>query len=107
MRQAVTRYTPNGLPVQQISTRDFLFPDVDERYVPDVLAYVHDTDIAALIDRLCTMTPPAALGAFAYLSDQERAFACRALRELWASRLAAGSGPLLPHLAAWMETSQG
>jgi hypothetical protein len=106
MRQAVTRYTPNGLPVQQSSTRDFLFPEADERYVPEVLAYVHDTDIPALNDRLRTMTPPAALEAFAYLSDQERAFACRALHDLWSARISAGA-KLLPHLMAWMETANG
>jgi hypothetical protein len=38
----------NGLPVQTLSRRDFLFPDADEKYVPAVLAYIHDTDVETL-----------------------------------------------------------
>jgi len=34
----------NGLPVQCLSERDFLFPDADEKYVPEVLAYIQSTD---------------------------------------------------------------
>jgi len=34
----------NGLPVQCLSERDFLFPDADEQYVPDVLAYIQSYD---------------------------------------------------------------
>jgi len=33
-----------GLPVQCLSEREFLFPDADEKYVPDVLAYIHNHD---------------------------------------------------------------
>jgi hypothetical protein len=35
-----------SLPVQMLSRRDFLFPDADERYAPEVLAYIHDIDDA-------------------------------------------------------------
>jgi hypothetical protein len=42
MRRPIIAY--NGLPVQMLSRRDFLFPDADEKYVPAVLAYIHDTD---------------------------------------------------------------
>jgi hypothetical protein len=47
--QSIFKYLPpqlplpppkhNGLPVQMLSRRDFLFPDADEKYVPAVLAY--------------------------------------------------------------------
>ena len=35
-----------SLPVQMLSRRDFLFPDADEKYAPEVLAYIHDIDDA-------------------------------------------------------------
>jgi hypothetical protein len=49
----------NGLPVQLLSRRDFLFPDADEKYVPAVLAYIHDTDV----ETLNTLLYPGAGGA--------------------------------------------
>ena len=44
MRRATIAYMDNGLPVQCFSERDFLFPDADEKYVPDVLAYIQSYD---------------------------------------------------------------
>ena len=38
MRRPIIAYMDNGLPVQLLSRRDFLFPDADEKYVPPVLA---------------------------------------------------------------------
>jgi hypothetical protein len=43
MRYPTIAYMDNGLPVQLLSRRDFLFPDADEKYVPAVLAYVSMT----------------------------------------------------------------
>jgi hypothetical protein len=37
MRRATIAYMDNGLLVQCLSERDFLFPDADEKYVPEVL----------------------------------------------------------------------
>ena len=39
MRHPTIAYTHKNLPVQCLSERDFLFPDADEKYVPEVLAY--------------------------------------------------------------------
>ena len=36
MRRPTIATMDNGLPVQCLSERDFLFPDADEKYVPDV-----------------------------------------------------------------------
>jgi hypothetical protein len=47
----------NGPPVQTLSRRDFLYPDADEKYVPAVLAYIHDTDVGTLNTLLYTRTP--------------------------------------------------
>jgi hypothetical protein len=48
MRRPTIAYMDNGLPVQCLSERDFLFPDADEKYVPDARAYIHDTDVGTL-----------------------------------------------------------
>ena len=40
MRRPTIATMDNGLPVQCLSERDFLFPDADEKYVPAVLAYM-------------------------------------------------------------------
>jgi len=103
MRNGVTHSGPNGLEVQKISTRDFLYPDADDKYTPLVLAYVHDFDIAALNERLKTMTPPEAVDAFMYLSMREKSFACRAMHELYTNRLAAGWPPLPEHVMIWLK----
>jgi hypothetical protein len=92
----------NGLPVQLLSRRDFLFPDADEKYVPAVLAYIHDTDVEALNALLRTRPPEDVVATFPYLSDRERKFACRALFDQWAERLAAGGRKMPPHLMEWM-----
>ena len=44
MRHPTIAHMPNGLPVQCVSEWDFLFPDADEKYVPDVLAYIQSYD---------------------------------------------------------------
>jgi hypothetical protein len=61
---------PNGLPVQCLSERDFLFPDADEKYVPDVLAYIQSYDFGTFNDLLWTKTPEDVVATFPYLSDQ-------------------------------------
>jgi hypothetical protein len=92
----------NGLPVQLLSRRDFLSPDADEKYVPAVLVYIHDTDVGTLNRMLYTQTPEEVVATFPYLSDLEKKVACRALFDQWAERLAAGGRPMLPHLMEWM-----
>ena len=62
-------YAHKDLPVQCFSQRDFLFPDADEKYVPEVLAYIHDVDVNTLDALLLTMTPEEVVATFPYLSD--------------------------------------
>jgi hypothetical protein len=102
MRYPTIAYMDNGLQVQMLSRRDFLFPDADEKYVPAVLAYIHDTDVETLNRLLYTRTPEEVVATFPHLSDREKQFACRALFDQWAERLAAGGRPMLPHLMEWM-----
>ena len=90
MRRPIIAYADNGLPVQLLSRRDFLFPDADEKYVPAVLAYIHDAGVGTLNRMLYTQTPEEVVATFPYLSDLEKKFACRALFDQWAERLAAG-----------------
>ncbi len=84
------RTLDNGLPMRTLSGRDFLFPDADEKYVPAVLAYIHDTDVETLNRLLYTRRPEEVVATFPYLSGREKKFACRALFDQWAERLAAG-----------------
>jgi hypothetical protein len=102
MRRPIIAYMDNGLPVQLLSRRDFLFPDADEKYVPAVLVYIHDTDVETLNTLLYTRTPEEVVATFPYLSDLEKKFACRALFDQWAERLAARGRKMLPHLMEWM-----
>jgi hypothetical protein len=67
-----------------------------------VLAYIHDTDVETLNRLLYARTPEEVVATFPYLSDREKQFACRALFDQWAERLAAGGRPMLPHLMEWM-----
>ena len=62
--------------VRCLSERDFLFPDADEKYVPEVLAYIHNYDVETLN---------------------------RALYDQWAGRLAAGCKRLPPHIMECMQ----
>jgi hypothetical protein len=71
-----------------------------------VLAYIHNYDVERLNTLLLTKTPPEVLATFPYLSDREKTFACRALFDQWAGRLAAGWKPLPSHLLEWMESQQ-
>jgi hypothetical protein len=102
MRRPTMAYMDNGLPVQLFSRRDFLLPDADEKYVPGVLAYIHDTDVGTLNTLLYTRPPEDVVATFPYLSDREKQFACRALFDQWAERLAAGGNRMLQHLMEWM-----
>jgi hypothetical protein len=45
MRRPTIAYADKGLQVQFFSKRDFLFPDADEKYVPEVLTYIHSYDV--------------------------------------------------------------
>jgi hypothetical protein len=103
MRYPTIAYLDNGLPVETLSRRDFLSPDVDEKYVPAVPAYIHDTDVETLNTLLRTRTPEEVVATFPYLSDREKQFACRALFDQWVERLAAGGRKMLPHLMEWMK----
>ena len=49
MRRPTIAHMDNGLPVQCLSERDFLFPDADEKYVPDVRAYIQSYDMPAFL----------------------------------------------------------
>jgi hypothetical protein len=84
MRRPIIAYMDNGLPVQLLSRRDFLSPDADEKYVPAVLVYIHDTDVGTLNRMLYTQTPEEVVATFPYLSDLEKKVACRALFDQWA-----------------------
>ena len=101
MRRATIAYMDNGLPVQCFSERDFLFPDADEKYVPDVLAYIQSYDFKTF-NALLTKTPEEVVATFPYFSDREKSFACRALFDQWAKCLAEGRRRIPPHLMEWM-----
>ena len=101
MRRPTIATMDNGLPVQSLSERDFLFPDADEKYVPDVLAYIQSYDFKTFNALLWTKTPDEVVVTFPYLSDREKSFACRALFDQWSKCLAEGWG-LPPHLMEWM-----
>ena len=101
MRRATIAYMDKGLPVQCLSERDFLFPDADEKYVPDVLAYIQSYDFGTFNDLLWTKTPEEVLATFPYLSDREKSFALRGLFENWTKELAGGWDGLPPHLMEW------
>jgi hypothetical protein len=57
----------------------------------------------ALNRLLYTQTPEEVVATFPYLSDLEKKFACRALFDQRAERLAAGGRPMLLHLMEWMK----
>jgi hypothetical protein len=59
MRRPTIAYAHKDLPVQCLSERDFLFPDADEKYVPEVLAYIHNYDFKTFNTLLLTQTPEA------------------------------------------------
>ena len=77
MRRPTIAYMDNGLPVQCLSERDFLFPDADEKYVPDTRAYIQSYDVPAFHALLRAGSPEDAIAAFPYLSDREKTFALR------------------------------
>jgi hypothetical protein len=56
----------NRLPVQCFSERDFLFPDADEKYVPDARAYIQSYDVPAFRALLRAGSPEDAVAAFPY-----------------------------------------
>jgi hypothetical protein len=102
MRRPTIAHMDNGLPVQCLSERDFLFPDADEKYVPEVLAYIQSYDFKTFNTLLWTKTPEEVVATFPYLSDREKSFACRALFDQWSKCLAEGWRGLPPHLMEWM-----
>jgi hypothetical protein len=102
MRRATIAHMPNGLPVQCVSERDFLFPDADEKYVPDAGAYIQSYDMAAFLALLRAGSPEDAVAAFPYLSDREKTFCLRGLFENWTKELAGGWDGLPPHLMEWV-----
>ena len=71
--------------------------------MPDVLAYIQSYDFGTFNDLLWTKTPEEVVATFPYFSGREKKFACRALFDQWAERLAAGGRPMLPHLMEWMK----
>ena len=92
MRRATIAYMDNGLPVQRLSERDFLFPDADEQYVPDARAYIQSYDVPAFHALLRAGSP----------EDAVAAFALRGLFENWTKELAGGWDGLPPHLMEWV-----
>jgi hypothetical protein len=96
MRRPTIAYTDNNVPVQCVSERDFLFPDADETYTPEVLAYIHNKDFPAFNALLWTRTPEEVVAMFPYLSDREKSFCCRALFDQWTKCLAEGWSALAP-----------
>jgi hypothetical protein len=76
--------------------------DADEKYVPEVLAYIQNYDFKSFNALLWTKTPEEVVATFPYLSDREKSFACRALFDQWAKCLAEGWRGLPPHLMEWM-----
>jgi hypothetical protein len=90
MRRPTIATMDNGLPVQCLSERDFLFPDADEKYVPDASAYIQSYDLPAFHALLRAGSPEDAVAAFPYLSDREKTFALRGLFENWTKELAGG-----------------
>ena len=88
MRRPTIAYMDNGLPVQCLSERDFLFPDADEKYVPDTRAYIQSYDVPAFHALLRAGSPEDAIAAFPHLSDREKTFALRGLFENWTKELA-------------------
>src|ERR1700737_820616 len=74
VRKLPIAYMDNGLPVQCLSERDFLFPDADEKYVPDAGAYIQSYDMPAFLALLRAGSPEDAVAAFPYLSDRENTF---------------------------------
>src|SRR3984893_13916008 len=102
MRRPTIAYATKDLPVQCFSERDFLFPDADEKYVPDVRAYIQSYDVPAFLALLRAGSPEDAVAAFPYLSDLEKSFALRGLFENWTKELAGGWDGLPPHLMEWV-----
>jgi hypothetical protein len=99
MRRPTIAYATKDLPVQCFSERDFLFPDADEKYVPEVLAYIQSYDFQTFNALLWTKTPEEVVATFPYLSDLEKSFACRALFDQWSKCLAerVGRSAAAPH----------
>lgn len=97
----------NGLPVQCLSERDFLFPDADEVYTPEVLAYIHRHDKKRFKSMLWKQSPEEVSASFSYLSPREKRFLCRALYDRWSELLAEGWNDLPPHLMEWMTGLRG
>jgi hypothetical protein len=102
MRRPTIATMDNGLPVQCLSERDFLFPDADEKYMPDVLAYIQSYDFKRFNTLLWTKTRRTCWRRSPYLSDREKSFCLRALFEQWSKCLAEGWDGLPPHLKEWM-----
>jgi hypothetical protein len=102
MHRPTIAYATKDLPVQCFSERYFLFPDADEKYVPEVLAYVQSYDFKTFNALLWTKTPEEVVATFPFLSDREKSFACRALFDQWSKCLAEGWRGLPPHLMEWM-----
>jgi hypothetical protein len=98
MRRPTIATMDNGLPVQCFSERDFLFPDADEKYVPDASAYIQSYDLPAFHALLRAGSPEDAVAAFPYLSDLEKTFALRGLfRELERTGGRVGRPAAAPH----------
>jgi hypothetical protein len=107
MRRPTIAYATKDLPVQCLSERDFLFPDADEKYVPDAGAYIQSYDMPAFHALLRAGSPEDAVAAFPYLSDREKTFCLRGLFENWTRELAGGWDGLPPHLMAWVARKRG
>lgn len=102
MRRPTIADGGNGLAVQCLSERDFLFPDADEVYTPEVLAYIHRHDHKRFEAMLWKQPPEEVAASFSYLSAREKGFLLRALFDQWTKCLAEGWDGLPPHLMEWI-----
>ena len=73
MRRPTIAHMDNGLPVQCLSERDFLFPDADEKYVPDARAYIQSYDFKTFNTLLWTKTPEEVVATFPYCRTVKKA----------------------------------
>jgi hypothetical protein len=101
MRRPTIATMDNGLPVQCLSERDFLFPDADRKIRAGRAGLYPELRFQDL-QRLASKTPEEVVATFPYLSHREKSFCLRALFEQWTKVLAEGWDGLPPHLMEWM-----
>ncbi len=91
---------PDGLWVDTIRARDYLYPNAHREYMPVIEAYVDQRDIPELFRLLVRerLTPAEALARFDYLSAADRAFGLRTMLETFRRMDEKGLLEDYPHL---------